>query len=254
MDVKQPKDLQTPQEQVIDQQHAKEPTLALKNSKEPTLDRKRKIRDEDESAPDGDIMSLLKRLHLDRSSELYEKCLPEKCPPVNCLPLEKFPPEKCCSPTKNFVTGGKRWRLSPILEHGNETTDSVSRVKRRRIDSEMAEKMTNALWITEASEKLDELNCGDDVIDVSARDVINPCNDVSDSKTDDIPSLDNVRHVQLNVTAPLSLEDHVLQREFQAQSMQLVLWTPPPLDIAAITEAEGIKCYDDNDDASQLMC
>merc|ERR1719312_2474241 len=86
-------------------------------------------------------MTLLKRLALDRTSELFEKC-----------PL---PPR---GDRGKVAVGGKRWRLSPIKEQGDEACSSSScssgnGVKRRRIDSEMAEKMTNALWISEAAER-----------------------------------------------------------------------------------------------------
>ena len=168
------------------------------------MDRKRKIRDYDESP--SNIMSLLKRLHLDRSSELYEKC-----------PL-----------TERKVPGCKRWRLSPIHEQGENEVSSHG-VKRRRIDSEMAEQMTHSLWITEAKEReiahrLDVRSKLDGGLPHSGSPVETPKR----------PCLDNLRRVQLNVVPPQSIEDHVIQRHMQEQNMQLVLWTPPPVDMSAI--------------------
>lgn len=202
------------------------------------MDRKRKMRDDDEGAPSGNIMSLMKRLHLDRTSELYEKN-----PPLS---------------ERKGLLGSKRWRLSPIQEHGSEGSGSRMCVKRRRIDSEMAEQMTNALWITEAAEKEMALN-----LDDMSKDDVTSCHDpvddvTSDDHVDDIPSLDNVKHVQMNVFAPQSLEDHFIQRQMKEQNMQLVLWTPPPVDIYALVEGscdmKDISCHENESDESELMC
>ena len=87
-------------------------------------DKKRKLfqlSNSDDVDSNGQMMVLFKRLHLEKTSELYEK---------ESLGHSKVSP--------------KRWRLSPIQEADMPSVPA----KRRRIDSDMADEMNNSLWIS----------------------------------------------------------------------------------------------------------
>lgn len=151
-------------------------------------ERKRKFRG-DES---HNIMSLLKRLHLDRGSELYTKA------PVAVVDKK--------------VAGSKRWRLSPISEYGEECNS-----KRRRLDAEMADQMSASCWISKKrSEKPKFEEKADPVL--PAEEGILPENITSVEMT-------------LKCKPVESLENTFFHRKVREQALQVVLWKPPLSEI-----------------------
>lgn len=163
-------------------------------------EKKRKFSAEDDS--DRNMMMLLKRLHLDKTSELYEKVpLFEKRPVVNRV--------------------NKRWRLSPIREHEHSRG-----VKRRRVDSEMAEHMNASLWIS------------DDHIQKDKKPSIVADTQVNRTESAAAPA----QQINVNIdlgARHLSLDEKFIRRQVREQNMQLVLWRPPLLDTLLQQQEEG---------------
>ena len=158
-------------------------------------DRKRKL---GESENEQFIMTLLKRLHLERSSELFEKVpLSSKTPPPPSSPLTPLSP-----------TGNKRWRLSTIMEEDQD----AGAAKRRRIDTEMADNLFHNLWISDNSKEEEE----------KVPTATNTPEETSET-VEEPPSFTivGVRN------GGLSLEEEFLKRKLREQQLQLVLWTPP---------------------------
>lgn len=156
-------------------------------------DRKRKL---GESENEQFIMTLLKRLHLEKSSELFEK-----------VPLSsKPPPSSPLSPGTH--TGNKRWRLSTIMEEDQDP----GAAKRRRIDTEMADNLFHNLWISDNSKEEEKVPIS------SAEEASETAAAAEEPPSFTIVGVRN---------GGLSLEEEFLTRKLREQQLQLVLWTPP---------------------------
>ena len=150
------------------------------------LVKKRGIEEMDHSP--NKIMTLLKRMHLDKTSELFAK------------PFVSSP--------RGGGAGSKRNRLPPIQE-----VDSVYTAKRRRVDSEMADKMSSSLWISAKRERLDATSS----------------DHMADQVADEISS-DEITNVNVNVDMGArrpSLEQAFISNHIREQNLQLALWVAP---------------------------
>lgn len=170
-------------------------------------ERKRKLGENEQH-----MMALLKRLHLEHSSELYERpSLLKKSTPSLPTTRKKNTSSLPTSPKKNShslpsPTGTKRWRLSSILEEEEEVGVAAKRCK---LDTEMADSLFNNLWISESKR-------------VVEKDEVHP-EEESVQEDQDLPeiTLVGVRG------SPRSLEQDFLAARLREQSLQVVLWTPP---------------------------
>lgn len=177
------------------------------------MERKRKLGESDESQQY--IMTLLKRLHLERSSELFEK-VPKTSELRESVSVEDGPVKAL---GERESRGGKRWRLFPIMEEGVSS-------KRRRLDSEMADQMLNNCWI---SEREGDVMHGSDVIPGSCDgEGSQPLQDTVPTNTDQLPA--TFQSVDLSVSLQkkhVTLEEGFIQNQIREQALQVMLWTPP---------------------------
>lgn len=172
--------------------------------------KKRKLAEHEES--DRNMMILLKRLHLDKTSELYEK-----------VPL-----------FERKAVGCKRWRLSPIKEYEQGAGGGV---KRRRVDSDMADQMSSSLWISDSNTPTHKKKTFADswppetTSTAPTPDFSEPPDELTDDVFDPDPAPSgSAPKISVNIdlgTRMLALDEQFIRRQMREQSMQLVLWSPP---------------------------
>lgn len=155
-------------------------------------DKKRKLfhlSSSEEVERDDQMMVLFKRMHLEKTSELYEK-----------------------EPLSQGKLTPKRWRLSPIQEIDIPSVPA----KRRRIDSDMAEEMSNSLWISEKYSPSRNSN--------------------NNSVKENVLKLDQTSKIEFNVNIDdvmLTLEGKFLRNKLREDTLQVVEWRPHPLQLIA---------------------
>lgn len=175
--------------------------------------RKRKFSDENPQK----LMSLLKRLHLEKTNEMFERA-----------PLYEKKPALC----------GKRWRLSPIREE--------STCKRRRLDTEMADQMRELLFISDKqpAKKQDSDN------DVEITD-LGPDEELMIPENISSVNL----NIDLKTTVVPSLEDRFIQERVRQNNLQVMLWTPPlNVDTLISNSVESSHRFTNDDGDTEYMC
>ena len=207
-------------------------------------DRKRKLGG---SENEEHMMTLLKRLHLERTSELYERAPQSgtRSETRSSARGNTLSEASHCT-ARGEAVGSKRWRLSPIME---EVEEGVA--KRRRIDSEMADSLLNNLWISDKRDAADE---GDSITAPSSA---QPAADALPS-TSVLPSaIESVKVVGLS-GRPATLEEKFIKEQLREQHLQLVLWSPP-LTVETIVQnslhtQSTRDCFNNEEGDPEYMC
>jgi len=203
-------------------------------------DRKRKLGDGEQY-----IMALLKRLHLQQTSELYEKAPSHNKRSVPARGPSAVPargpsggkargsetggsghvrgPRAGHGGVPGAATGNKRWRLSPIVE------EEEGSAKRRRIDTEMADNLFNNLWISDSKKDNQIISDSqeDEEIMGSDKDAATGDVEATVSEADELPETFKSVNLRVGVQNGRSLEDAFIKNQLREHRLQVVLWTPP---------------------------
>ena len=203
-------------------------------------DRKRKLGDGEQY-----IMALLKRLHLQQTSELYEKApshnkrsVPARGPSGGKVrgsvaggsdqaggPRAGHAggPRAGHAGVPGTPAGNKRWRLSPIVE------EEEGSAKRRRIDTEMADNMFNSLWISDSKKDNQIISDSQEDEEIMGSDKAAATGDIAAavSEADELPETFKSVNLRVGVQNGISLEDAFIKNQLREHRLQVVLWTPP---------------------------